>query len=183
METGPPRGRRSPRATPAGRSTSPPCSRGDGRGAPRGRRGHPGERRAASPRARDDSRRGTRWGRGAASALVPALPGRRLARRWPRVLLWARGGHGWLSAPRPRASAPHLLPRAPGRTQAAIGPDRQQRRHTQQPVAPPREEEEEKEGGRAGAERGSRRRKNVAKPRADSAPPCQRLRTGASHPF
>jgi hypothetical protein len=90
-----------------------------------------------SPRARDS--RGTRWDRGAAPALVSALPGRRLARGWPRVLLRVRRGAATAdSAPRPRTSAPHLLPHALTNTQAAIRPDRP----ATQRVAPPREEEE-----------------------------------------
>lgn len=170
-ETGP-RGSRSPRPTLAGRSTSPPHAATAGgparaSGTSREEPGGPRGRATAEGRAGGGERR-------------PPLSPRSRGAGSRAVSRACCCGHGVAtagSAPRPRASAPHLLPHALTHTQAAISPDRAATPHNSRWL-PSREEE----GGQAGAEHGSRCRKNVAKPHVDSAPSASGS-GGGSHPF
>lgn len=169
-----PRGSRSPRATPAGRSTSPPHAAtaggparapGTSRGAPGGPRG----RATAEGRAGGGEQRPplSPRSRGACSRAV----GRACCcgcYAWrPRLTLL-------LTHARPRLTFSHTR----SRTLRLPSAPTDQQHHTTAGSSSERggeggggEEEEEEEGEKTSAEHGSRCRKNVAKPRAASAPP------------
>lgn len=168
-----PRGSRSPRATPAGRSTSPPHAAtaggparapGTSRGAPGGPRG----RATAEGRAGGGEQRPplSPRSRGACSRAVGRACCCGCYARRPRLNLL-------LTHARPRLTFSHTR----SRTLRLPSAPTDQQHHTTAGSSSERGgeggggEEEEEEGEKTSAEHGSRCRKNVAKPRAASAPP------------